>query len=162
MSSFGHRPGRIRWDDPNWTKGRYLAWPAYFQTKLANLLFTLELHRQAGDAGSNLLVAAAHPGYAATNLATAGPGQKGGLMGRLTALGDRLLGQSDVVGALPQLDAATMPDVQGNDYWGPDGFMEQRGHPEKVGRTRHASDPDAARRLWSLSEDLTGVTYDWT
>ena len=161
VSSFGHKPGRIRWDDPNWESGRYLAWPAYFQTKLANLLFTAELDRQATDAGTGLLAAAAHPGYAATNLATAGPGSTNAFMRRAAGLSDRLLGQSDAMGALPQLYAATMPDVRGDDYWGPDGFMEQRGHPQRVGRTGRARDAEAAKRLWSLSEDLTGVTYPW-
>ncbi len=161
VSSFGHKPGRIRWDDPNWESGRYLAWPAYFQTKLANLLFTVELDRQATDAGTGLLAVAAHPGYAATNLATAGPGSANAFMRRAAGLSDRLLGQPDHMGALPQIYAATMPDVQGDDYYGPDGFMEQRGYPEKVGRTDRASDRDAAARLWALSEDLTGVTFDW-
>jgi NAD(P)-dependent dehydrogenase (short-subunit alcohol dehydrogenase family) len=161
VSSTGHRPGRIRWDDPNWERGHYRAWPAYFQTKLANLLFTAELQRQAVEAGTALLAAAAHPGYAATNLATAGPGSANAFMRRGAALSDRVFGQSDAKGALPQLYAATMPDVAPNDYWGPDGFLEQRGHPRRVGRTHRAQDPDAARRLWSLSEELTGVTYPW-
>ncbi|MDP1820800.1 MAG: oxidoreductase [Acidimicrobiales bacterium] len=161
VSSFGHKAGRIRWDDPNWNTGRYLAWPAYFQTKLANLLFTGELHRRATEAGSGVLAAAAHPGYAATNLSTTGPGSRNAFMHRAAGMTDRLLGQSDEMGALPQLYAATMPDVSGNDYWGPDGFLEQRGHPTKVGRTRRAADPGAARRLWALSEELTGVTFTW-
>ena len=162
ISSFGHKPGRIRFDDPNWEKGSYHSWPAYFQTKLANLLFTAELDRQAKEAGTKLLAAAAHPGYASTNLVSSGPGQFGSLIRRGGKVVDGIFGQSDAMGALPQLYAATMPDVEGNDYWGPDGLLEQRGHPKKVGRTRRASDPDAARRLWSLSEDLTGVTYAWT
>jgi NAD(P)-dependent dehydrogenase (short-subunit alcohol dehydrogenase family) len=161
ISSFGHKPGRIRWDDPNWEKGRYFAWPAYFQTKLANLLFTAELDRQAGEHGDKLLAAAAHPGYAATNLVASGPGSANVVMQRGGQVLDKVLGQPDVMGALPQLYAATMPDVAGNDYYGPDGLLEQRGHPTKVGRTRRARDADAARRLWSLSEDLTGVTYAW-
>jgi NAD(P)-dependent dehydrogenase (short-subunit alcohol dehydrogenase family) len=161
VSSMGHRPGRIRWDDPNWERGRYLAWPAYFQTKLANLLFTLELDRQAREHTSNLLAAAAHPGTAATNLATAGPGSKSGIMRWGAGISDRFFSQSDAMGALPQLYAATMPDVGGNDYLGPDGFMEQRGHPKKVGRTKRASDAAAAARLWAMSEDLTGVSYSW-
>jgi NAD(P)-dependent dehydrogenase (short-subunit alcohol dehydrogenase family) len=161
ISSFGHKPGRIRWDDPNWEKGRYLAWPAYFQTKLANLLFTAELDRQAGEHGDRLLAAAAHPGYAATNLVASGPGSANAIMRGGGKVVDKLLGQADSMGALPQLYAATMPDVEGNDYYGPDGLMEQRGHPTKVGRTRKAQDPEAAKRLWAMSEDLTGVTYDW-
>ncbi len=161
VSSTGHKPGRIRWNDPNWERGRYRAWPAYFQTKLANLLFTSELQRQAREAGTGLVAAAAHPGYAATNLATAGPGSFNAIMRGGAKLSDRLLGQSDAMGALPQLYAATMPDVGADDYWGPDGFMEQRGHPQRVDRTKRAQDPDAARRLWAMSEDLTGVTYPW-
>jgi NAD(P)-dependent dehydrogenase (short-subunit alcohol dehydrogenase family) len=161
VSSFGHKPGRIRWDDPNWHE-RYHAWPAYFQTKLANLLFTLELDRQAREAGSPLLVAAAHPGYAATNLNTSGPGSTNAVMLQATKALDAALGQPDHKGALPQLYAATMPDVAGNDYFGPDGLLEQRGYPKRVGRTHRASNADDARRLWSMSEELTGVTYAWS
>jgi NAD(P)-dependent dehydrogenase (short-subunit alcohol dehydrogenase family) len=160
VSSFGHKPGRIRWDDPNWHR-RYMAWPAYFQTKLANLLFTLELDRQAGGAGSNLIAAAAHPGYAATNLTAAGPGSANAVMRAGGKVLDSALGQPDHMGALPQLYAATMPDVAGNDYWGPDRLLEQRGHPKRVGRTKRASNGDDARRLWAMSEELTGVTYAW-
>ena len=161
VSSTGHKPGRIRWDDPSWARGRYRAWPAYFQTKLANLLFTAELDRQAREAGTALLAAAAHPGYAATNLATAGPGSSNAFMRWGAGLSDRLLGQPDAMGALPQLYAATMDDVAPNDYWGPDGFLEQRGHPRRVDRTNRAKDADAARRLWTLSEEQTGVAYPW-
>jgi hypothetical protein len=77
------------------------------------------------------------------------------------AVGDRLFGQSDRMGALPQLYAATMPDVRPDDYWGPDSFREQRGHPTRVGRTRRAQDERAARILWERSEELTGVRYPW-
>ncbi len=161
VSSFGHRPGRIRWDDPNWEKGRYFAWPAYFQTKLANLLFTAELERQARAAGTSLLAAAAHPGYAATNLVESGPGSGSRIMRTGGAVVDKAFGQPDHMGALPQLYAATMADVEGNDYWGPDGLLEQRGHPKRCGRSSRARDAKAAERLWSLSEDLTGVTYPW-
>jgi hypothetical protein len=74
---------------------------------------------------------------------------------------DRIIGQPDHMGALPQLYAATMPDVMADDYWGPDAFREQRGYPKRVGRTKHAQSATDARRLWELSEDLTGVTYAW-
>ncbi|MEJ7582799.1 MAG: oxidoreductase [Acidimicrobiales bacterium] len=161
VSSFAHRFGKIRFDDPNWEQGRYSPWPAYGQSKLANLLFSMELSRRAQDAGSALVSAAAHPGYAATNLSSSGPGASGGLMARATRISDRVFGQSDSMGALPQIYAATMPDVQGNDYYGPDGFMEQRGFPKKIGRTRAGADADAARRLWELSEQMTGVTCDF-
>jgi NAD(P)-dependent dehydrogenase (short-subunit alcohol dehydrogenase family) len=162
IASQGHRMGRIRWDDPDWRTGRYMKWLAYGQTKLANLLFTAELDRQAEEAGSPLVAAAAHPGYARTHLSAAGPEMSGNrVMLKLTRLGDRVLGQSDEMGALPQLYAATMPDVRGGDYWGPDGPFEWRGYPERVARSKRATDAEAARRLWSLSEELTGVVYDW-
>jgi NAD(P)-dependent dehydrogenase (short-subunit alcohol dehydrogenase family) len=162
VASQGHRMGRIRFDDPNWEKGRYAKWLAYGQTKLANLLFTLELDRQATEASADLQALAAHPGYARTHLSSAGPTMSGNrIMQRATRLSDRLLGQSDEMGALPQLYAATMPDARGGDYWGPDGPFEQRGWPERVDRSKAAKDADAARRLWTLSEELTGVTYDW-
>jgi NAD(P)-dependent dehydrogenase (short-subunit alcohol dehydrogenase family) len=162
VSSQAHRMGRIRFDDPNWERGRYTKWLAYGQTKLANLLFTSELDRRAGEAGSPLIAVAAHPGYAATNLSSVGPQQSGNrFMQQATKLSDRLFGQSDAQGALPQLYAATMPDVHGNDYFGPDGLFEQRGYPKRVDRSKRASSGEDARRLWSLSEELTGVTYDW-
>lgn len=162
VASQGHRMGRIRFEDPNWEKGRYAKWLAYGQTKLANLLFTSELDRRAEEAGSALLAVAAHPGYSRTHLSAAGPELSGNkFMLQATKLSDRLLGQSDEMGALPQLYAATMPDVAGNDYFGPDGPFEQRGYPERVGRSSRANDAAAARRLWELSEELTGVTYLW-
>ncbi len=162
VASQGHRMGRIRWDDPDWRDGRYWKWLAYGQTKLANLLFTSELDRRATEAGSSLVAAAAHPGYASTHLSAAGPEMSGNrFMLKATRLSDRLLGQSDEMGALPQLYAATMPDVVGGEYFGPDGPFEQRGWPQRVGRSKRASDIADAARLWSLSEELTGVTYDW-
>ena len=162
VSSNAHKFGRMHWDDLNWNTGRYRKWGAYSQTKLANLLFSGELQRRAVAAGTALTSVAAHPGYAATNLSATGPAMAGkGLMERLMGVADRFVGQSDVMGALPQLYAATMPDVIADDYWGPDGFQEQRGHPKRAGRTKHASDIAAAARLWQESERLTGVTYPW-
>ena len=162
IASQGHRMGKIRWDDPDWHKGRYAKWLAYGQTKLANLLFTAELDRQAQSAGSTLVAAAAHPGYARTHLSAAGPEMSGNkIMYRLTRISDQVMGQSDELGALPQLYAATMPDVRGNDYFGPDGPFQSRGYPTRVGRTSRASSAEDARRLWAMSEEMTGVTYDW-
>lgn len=161
VSSMAHRIGRIRFDDPSFERGRYQPWTAYGQSKLANLLFSTELQRRAVEHGTDLLAVTAHPGYAATNLNASGPGSRGSLLKGFTALGDRIAGQPAWMGALPQLYAATMPDVQGDDYWGPRGFMEQRGHPTRVGRTKAARDADAARRFWDLSEALTGVTFPW-
>jgi NAD(P)-dependent dehydrogenase (short-subunit alcohol dehydrogenase family) len=155
VSSVVHRAGRIRFND--WEKKGYSRWFPYIQSKLAHLLFTSELQRRAAAAGADLLAVAAHPGYAATNLSS-------GLSAvyRLGAkLSDRFFAQPDRMGALPQLYAATMPDVGPDDYWGPDGFMERRGWPKRVGRSHGASDGDAARRLWEASEKLTGITYTW-
>jgi len=155
VSSIVHRAARIRFND--WEEKGYSQWFPYIQSKLANLLFTSELQRRATAVDADLLAVAAHPGYAATSLSSGLP-----TVYRLGAkVSDRLFAQPDRMGALPQLYAATMPDVGPDDYWGPDGFMERRGWPKRVGRSRAASDGDAARRLWEASEKLTGITYTW-
>ncbi len=155
VSSIVHRAARLRLGD--WEEKGYSRWFPYVQSKLANLLFTSELQRRATAADADLLAVAAHPGYAATSLSSGLP-----TVYRLGAkVSDRLFAQPDRMGALPQLYAATMPDVGPDDYWGPDGFMERRGWPKRVGRSRAASDSDAARRLWEASEKLTGITYTW-
>jgi NAD(P)-dependent dehydrogenase (short-subunit alcohol dehydrogenase family) len=160
VSSNAHKFGRIHPDDLHAEHRRYTRWSAYGQSKLANLLFTSELQRRAISAGSDLLAVAAHPGYAATNL-TSGPATGSRVMAPAVKLGDRLFGQSDRMGALPQLYAATMPDVVADDYWGPDGFNGQRGHPTRADRSSKARDLDDAARLWAVSERATGVTYDF-
>jgi NAD(P)-dependent dehydrogenase (short-subunit alcohol dehydrogenase family) len=160
VSSHAHKIGRLQLDDLFFERRRYSRWRAYGQSKLANLLFTCELQRQATAAGAALTAAAAHPGYAATNL-TSGPVVGAPFLRPVLALGDRLLGQPDHMGALPQLYAATMPDVGPDDYWGPDAFREQRGYPTRVARSERALDGEVARRLWERSEQLTGVTYPW-
>jgi NAD(P)-dependent dehydrogenase (short-subunit alcohol dehydrogenase family) len=158
VSSGAHRMGRIRFDDLHGERG-YNKWQAYGQSKLANLLFTLELQRRADAAGWPLVAASAHPGYASTNLQTAGPRMEGsGLGERLATLANSVVGQSEEKGALPILYAATMPDVLPADYWGPDGPLEARGHPRRVGRSKAALDGEVARRLWTESERLTGVS----
>jgi NAD(P)-dependent dehydrogenase (short-subunit alcohol dehydrogenase family) len=160
VSSIAHRAGKMDFDDLNWEHG-YSRWPAYGRSKLSNLLFTLELSRRAAAADSNLVAAAAHPGYAATNLQTTGPGMGPlGIVAKpVMAVANVFLAQSDARGALPTLYAATAPDVIGGEYFGPDGIGEQRGHPTRVGRTRRASDEADAKRLWEVSEELTGVTF---
>ena len=162
VSSNAHKFGSMRWDDLNWERGRYSKWRAYGQSKLANLLFTGELQRLAIAAGTKLVAAAAHPGYASTHLSAAGPEMSGNrVMLQLSRWADRLAGQSDAQGALPQLYAATMPDVGPDDYLGPDGPFEQRGHPTRVSRTNAASDLCGGAKLWKRSEELTGVVYPW-
>jgi NAD(P)-dependent dehydrogenase (short-subunit alcohol dehydrogenase family) len=155
VSSSAHRTGRIDLQDLNWERRRYERWRAYGQSKLANLLFTLELQRRLAEAGSSVRALAAHPGWAATNLQSR---TENPLLDRLMAVGNRLVAQSDDRGALPTLFAATQ-DLPGASYVGPDGPLESRGHPTLVGRSRAASDVATARGLWELSERLTGVTY---
>ena len=155
VSSSGHRFGSIDFDDLNWEHKPYRAWRAYGQSKLANLHFTAELQRRLSAAGSVVLANAAHPGYAATNLSFHTQRR---WMDLASALGNRLLAQDEDGGALPMLYAA-VADVPGNSYAGPGGFMEQRGAPKLVGRSNAALDAGVARRLWDVSEELTGVRF---
>ena len=158
VSSTAHRGGSINFDDLNWERRRYQRWLAYGQTKLANLLFTLELQRRLAEADSDVRAVAAHPGWAATNLQShTGSALQNGVM----AIGNKLWAQSDEMGALPTLYAAT-EDIPGGSYVGPDGLGEQRGHPRLVGRSKAASDGDAARRLWDVSEELTATAFPLT
>ena len=147
VTSFGHKVGRMNFDDLQWEKS-YRKWLAYGRSKLANLLFTFELDRRARAGGSAIIAAVAHPGYANTNLQSGTSFQWSNFMA-----------QSSADGALPQLYAATAPDVQGGEFFGPSGFMEQRGAPKRVKAAKKAYDTENARRLWELSEQLTGVTY---
>jgi NAD(P)-dependent dehydrogenase (short-subunit alcohol dehydrogenase family) len=162
VSSPAHRMGRIRIDDLNWDR-RYERWQAYGQSKLANLLFAYELQRRAEAAEAPLRSYGAHPGYAATNLQSSGPGMGGGILARLNtavmAVGNRLIAQSEEMGALPSLYAATVPDLPGGSFVGPTGLAQQRGYPGLVGSSRRSKDREAAHRLWEASEELTGVSY---
>lgn len=156
VSSNGHRAGSINFQDPNWEQRPYSATRAYGQSKLANLLFTSELQRRLTEASSPILATAAHPGMASTNLLRP-PGRRP----RSEAVQQRiahLLAQSDDDGALPTLYAA-VADIPGNSYAGPRGFLQGRGAPELVTRSRKARDGDLAHRLWKASEELTGVAF---
>ncbi|HEU0023894.1 MAG TPA: oxidoreductase [Thermoleophilaceae bacterium] len=156
LSSTAHRTGRIAFDNLGGER-RYFRWRAYGQSKLANLLFALELDRRLRTAGSSVKSLAAHPGYAATNLQHAGPP---GIDSAIMRVSNWLVAQSEEMGALPQLYAATAPGLEGGTYVGPDGFAEQRGHPEPVSPSRAARDEDVARRLWEVSEEMTGVRFE--
>ena len=159
VTSGVHRAGWMNFANLNGESG-YRKWPAYAQSKLANLLFTFELQRRADAAGADLRSVAAHPGYAATNLQATGPRLAGSKVGEKGAeFVTRLVGQPDSQGALPTLRAATDPAVRGGEVFGPDGFMELRGAPKQVAVSRRARDRSAAERLWTISEDRTGVTY---
>ncbi|MEU8687255.1 oxidoreductase [Streptomyces sp. NPDC048665] len=156
VSSGLHRGGDgvISFEDVN-LRGRYTPTRAYAQSKLANLLFTLELQRRLAEAGSPVRALSAHPGYAATNLQSH---HGSALMRGVMAVGNKVFAQSDRAGALPTLFAASQ-DLPGAAYVGPDGLGEMRGAPTLVGRSAAASDPAAARRLWTLSEEMTGVAW---
>ena len=161
VSSVAHRIGRIDFDDLQSERG-YKRWAAYGQAKLANLLFALELDRRARAAGTVLRSLAVHPGYAATNLQLASARMEGAaLRERLTRVANRVLGQSADAGALSTLFAATVPELPGGLFVGPDGPGEMRGHPRPTQPNRAARDPEVAARLWEVSEQLTGVTYDF-
>jgi NAD(P)-dependent dehydrogenase (short-subunit alcohol dehydrogenase family) len=153
MSSGAHAYGRIRFDNLQGER-HYQRWLAYGQSKLANLLFAFELARRSAAAGLDLTSAAAHPGYAATNLQT-----QAGQMVLMWRLANRLFAQSDAQGALPALYAATVPDVFGGDYFGPDGPAGTRGYPTRTSAAKRARDPELGARLWAVSEELTGVSY---
>ena len=155
VSSVAHRIGRIDFDDFQGER-RHRRWRAYGQSKLANLLFALELDRRAGAAGTPLVSVAAHPGYAATNLQTASPPAHEALAMRLL---NPLIAQSAAMGALPVLFAATVEDLPGGTFIGPDGPGEARGFPRPVAPSRRAEDAAVAARLWEVSEELTGVAF---
>ncbi|ADI11434.1 dehydrogenase [Streptomyces bingchenggensis BCW-1] len=157
VSSGAHRipsSNHIHFENLNLT-GEYAPMRAYSQSKLANLLFTLELQRRLTAAGSPVRALAAHPGWAATNL----QGNDASFLRRaFMRMGNRLLAQDSKAGALPTLYAAVQ-DLPGAAYVGPDGLGEMRGAPTLVGRSVAASDPETARRLWTVSEELTGATF---
>jgi len=151
VTSMGHRIGRIRFDDLQW-EHRYSRMGAYGQSKLANLLFTYELQRRL--TGTNIIAAAAHPGASRTELARNTPPWIRVVTGPF-----ELTSQSAAMGALPTLRAATDPGVLGGQYFGPGGFAELRGYPKVVASNARSHDVDMQRRLWAVSEELTGVVY---
>ncbi len=159
VSSTAHRSGRIDFEDLHGERS-YGRWRAYGQSKLANLLFTFELGRRLGAKGARAIAVACHPGYAATNLQfVAARMDRSTLLERVMRLGNALFSQSAAMGALPTVYAATAPGVRSGDYFGPDGFAELWGHPKPVGCTERARDVETARRLWDVSETLTGVSF---
>jgi NAD(P)-dependent dehydrogenase (short-subunit alcohol dehydrogenase family) len=158
VSSQGHRPGRIDFDDLQLERS-YGPWRAYFRSKLANLLFVAELQRRLSAADATTMALAAHPGGSRTHLMHENPGGIVNTIGlKARPAIERVVMQSAAMGALPTLYAATA-DVPGAAYIGPDGLFEQRGHPKLVDMSGAAKNADNARRLWELSEELTGVSF---
>ena len=159
VASTAHKFGTMNFDDLMGEKS-YSSWGAYGQSKLANLLFTFELSRKLAAAGKKTVVAAAHPGYAATNLQGVGAKMTGSKFGAwIMNVGNSVMAQPADMGALPSLYAATASDVKSGDYFGPDGFMELKGHPVKCGSTKKAQDTASAAKLWEVSEKLTGMRF---
>ncbi|MDP8205600.1 MAG: oxidoreductase [Candidatus Electryonea clarkiae] len=155
LSSMAARSGRIDFDDLNFEKRLYKEMEAYGQTKLANLLFARELQRRFEEAGHKTLSLAAHPGWTATDLQ-----RHVGVFKYL----NYIVAMPAPKGSLPTMRAATEPGVKGGDYFGPDGWMEMRGYPvvvdPTVGRNAEAVNFPDAKRLWEVSEELTGVKYE--
>lgn len=156
LSSIAARSARIYFDDLQ-AKDGYKAWPVYEQSKLACLMFALELQRRSNAGGWGVTSVAAHPGVSSTSLIENGMGP-GNIAARLKPLLG-LFFQSPANGALPQLYAATMPGVVPGGYYGPDGFMELRGKPKEASPPEQARDTAAAARLWEISERLTAQPF---
>jgi NAD(P)-dependent dehydrogenase (short-subunit alcohol dehydrogenase family) len=156
VSSLAHRTGFIDFDDLQGARV-YSPWKAYGQSKLATLMFALELQRRSDAAGWNLISNAAHPGFARTNLFASGPG---GLLSLATDFAAPLFGQSAADGARPILFAATNPNAKPGAYYGPGGFGELRGSPARALIMPQARDAAAAARLWEVSEKLAGTSFE--
>ena len=155
VSSTLHKRGSINFDDLTGERS-YSPTGHYAQSKFANVLFGLELDRRLSKAGSPVRSVLAHPGYSDTNLQTSGPT---GMTRQALRLGNRLFAQPVEMGALNQLYAAVEPAAQSGKFYGPDGRGENRGYPTEVQPIAPARNEDTARRLWTLSEELTGVVW---
>lgn len=163
VTSLSERIGQLPLDDLNWEKSRYSKRGAYARSKLANLVFALELDRRLRRAGAGTLSVAAHPGYSATNIVYGGVNAQQSMMrsiwNLMARVGNALLAQPARLGALPSLYAATAPDVRGGDYIGPDALFEFRGYPRRVKPSRRAQDEALAAGLWQRSQEMTGVGF---
>ncbi|MEA3286159.1 MAG: oxidoreductase [Candidatus Marinimicrobia bacterium] len=149
VSSNAHKMGKLDFDDLNWGKRRYMAWKAYGDSKIANLYFTYELSRKIQAAGDSIVVTAAHPGLTASNLAK----------GAVIQFFNTIFAQDGPMGALPTLMAAVEPSAKSGNYYGPSGMSEWRGYPKLVSSNKLSHDVDIAAKLWTISEELTGVKF---
>ncbi|MCX6482978.1 MAG: SDR family NAD(P)-dependent oxidoreductase [Mycobacterium sp.] len=156
VASIAHKiKAKIDFADLQWESRSYDKVASYGQSKLANLMFAYDLQRRLAAAKAKTIAVAAHPGVAATELSRHVPGYE--LPGVAWLFG-KVLNTSEV-GALATLRAATDPKVKGGQYWGPDGFREMRGYPELATTSEQSRDEAIQERLWTVSEELTGVTY---
>lgn len=152
VASLAHTRSELDFDDLNWEKRDYSGWRAYGASKIANLYFTYELNRKLGEHGLKIITTAAHPGWTATELQ-----RHSGLIAFLSSL----VSQDISMGTLPTLRAAFDEDVTGGEYFGPEGFREIRGYPVKVDSNDLSKDEAIAQRLWEVSEELTGVKFEF-
>jgi NAD(P)-dependent dehydrogenase (short-subunit alcohol dehydrogenase family) len=159
VASLVHHRGHIVFEDiPK--PARYDEGRQYAMSKLANVLFAVELDRRLKAAGRTIRSIAAHPGYSATNLQLVGPRMKGArLLGAVMRFANAVIAQRPEIGALGTVYAAVGEDLVGGEYVGSNGWLELRGLPEKCSASAEARDPVVARRLWELSEKLTGVHF---
>jgi NAD(P)-dependent dehydrogenase (short-subunit alcohol dehydrogenase family) len=155
VASLAHQLGAIRFHDLDWKK-RFFRWPAYGQSKLANLLFTYELARRSPGP----FALACHPGYASTHLQMKGAAMDGSPVKEwVMRTANQLFAQDAAAGALPTLRAATDPEGSSGDYFGPSGWFELAGAPVRVKSNARSRDEGVARRLWEASVELTGVEF---
>lgn len=158
VSSIGHRQGVMHFDDLQF-EGEYKPWHAYWQSKLANLLFTHELQVRLAAASARTIALAAHPGNARTGLWRTTSRLERALYNPRLRMLTFWFAQSAQTGALPTLRAAAGPSARGGDYYGPPGRLQYTGYPVRVESSARSHDVVAQRRLWELSEGLTGVSY---
>ena len=153
LSSLAHRGGKLDFDDLNWESRKYKTGNAYSDSKLANLLFGYELAEKLKNAGNHPLVTIAHPGFTSTDLMR---------HSRISRIITKVLSQEAEIGALPTLRAAFDESAVAGDYFGPAGFQEMKGFPVKVQSSKVAQNRESAQKLWSISEEMTGVTFPVT
>lgn len=152
VSSGAHNVGNLNFDDLTWEKRGYSSWRAYGDSKIANLYFTYELDKKLKDSGAGTIATAAHPGYTDTELQR---------HSTLINMGNSIFSQSISMGALPTLRAAVDENLRGGEYFGPGGFMEMWGYPKQVKSNQLSHDEKIAQKLWTVSEELTGVKFEF-
>ena len=150
VSSAAHKYGNLNFADLNWEKRKYKAWRAYGDSKISNLYFTYELQRRLADSKSNVKVTAAHPGWTATDLQR---------HSKLFVFMNGFFAMKIWQGALPTLRAAIDEVAQSGDYFGPDGWQEWRGYPQKVESNKLSHDKNIGAKLWEVSQQLTGIKF---
>ena len=152
VSSAAHKYGNLNFNDLTWEKRKYKSWKAYGDSKIANLYFTYELQRRLQNEKSNVKVTAAHPGWTATDLQ-----RHSGVFEFL----NQFFAMKQDQGALPTLRAAIDKTAQSSDYYGPDGWQEWRGYPQKVESNKLSHDIHIAKKLWDISEELTDIKFNF-